>query len=332
MVLALTLGILVILNLINVVIICVFAFLMGTVNALDAPARQSFVSTLVNKQQLASAIALNSGIFNAARAIGPGIAGLLIASVGSGVAFILNGVSYLAVITALVFIHIEERPSQKIVKPFHAIRDGIRYSFSHPVIRVLMIFTAVLSVFAWPYSTMMPVIARTVYHLDAQGLGYLYSATGLGALVATYLVGKYGNKLSPIVFISAGNIVFTVSQMLFGINDSSIFALLLLLLTGLGLLSQTAMINTLIQGLVRNDFRGRVMSIYILMFVGLAPLGNFFIGYMTETFGISLAIVSNATIVLTFGLIVYTYKKKIRIAYKRYKKENKVDTILGDTP
>jgi MFS family permease len=314
---------------VTVTIICVFAFMMGTVNALDAPARQSFVSTLVNKNQLASAIALNSGIFNAARAIGPGIAGLLIASVGSGVAFILNGISYLAVITALVFIKIEENPSQRIVKPFHAIRDGIRYSISHPVIRVLMIFTAVLSVFAWPYSTMMPVIARTVYDLDAQGLGYLYSATGLGALVATYLVGKYANKVSPIIFISAGNVLFAASQLIFGLNTSPVLALLLLLLTGLGLLSQTAMINTLIQGMVRNDFRGRVMSIYILMFVGLAPLGNFFIGYMTETFGISVAIISNAFTVLTFGLVVYTYKKKIRMAYKHYKKQNQSATLMG---
>jgi MFS family permease len=322
MLLALSLGVLTTLNLITIPLIGIIAFLMGTVNAVDAPARQSFISTLVTKDQLASGIALNSSIFNAARAIGPGVAGLLIATVGTGAAFLLNGVSYLAVLIALRFININEIRVTKKVPALQAIKEGIIYSFTHPVIRILIIFTGVLSVFGWSYSTMMPVIARNVFHVDAQGLGYLYSATGLGALFATFLVGRYAQKISTVTFIAGGNILFAVSLIIFSMINSLVLALPLLFFIGMGLLCQAATINTFIQRILKNEYRGRVMSLYVLMFLGLAPFGNFEVGFITERIGISTALALNASIVLLFGVIVFFYRNKIRLAYQHYKDIN----------
>lgn len=322
MVLALTLGTLTILDMVNLPVIGTIAFLMGTVNAIDAPARQAFVSTVVSKDQLASAIALNSGIFNAARAIGPAIAGILIASVGSGPAFILNGFSYLAVLVALRFVDHHETISANHLNPLQAIKEGIQYSFTHPLIRVLIIFTGVLSVFGWSYSTMIPVIAKTIYQLQAKGLGYMYTATGLGSLLATFLVGAYSRKISPTLFIIGGNVIFTLSLIVFSFSTSLYMALPLLFFIGMGLLCQAATMNTLIQTVVRNEFRGRVMSLYVLMFLGFAPLGNFEIGFISEHAGISFALALNAVIVLSFGLLVFTFRNKIRTAYTIYKKNH----------
>jgi len=254
MVLALTFGVLTITENINIPLIGMFAFLMGTVNAIDAPARQAFVPTIINKDQLASAIALNSGMFNAARAIGPAIAGLLIASVGTGMAFLLNGFSYIAVLIALYFIHHRDDRQSRPTQPFQAIKDGLRYTFTHPLIRVLVIFTGVLSIFGWSYSTVMPYIAKTIFLVEARELGYLYTATGLGSLLATFLVGIYSKKFSPVVFILGGNIMLSVSLILFGLTQNFYIALILLFFIGLGLLSQSATMNTLIQTVCRMIF------------------------------------------------------------------------------
>ena len=322
MVLALLLGILTNMELATVPVIGTIAFLMGTVNAVDAPARQALVPELVGNERLASAIALNSGIFNAARVIGPGLAGLLIAWVGIGGAFIANGLSYIAVLTALYFVNVYEQPAARALRPIDAIKEGIVYSANHPVIRVLLLFVGIVSIFGWSYTTIMPVIARETYGLDAKGLGYLYSATGLGALLATYLVGRFGGRISPLLFIIGGNTLFALSLFLFSLTTNFTVALALLFFIGLGLLSQSSMMNTLVQGMVKQEFRGRVMSIYILMFLGMAPIGNFEIGYLTEHFGIARAFEINAGIVLLFGALIFFNRKRIIARYRDYKTRN----------
>lgn len=324
MVLALLLGVLTNMNLATVPVIGTIAFLMGTVNALDAPARQALVPELVGKERLASAIALNSGIFNAARVIGPGLAGILIAWAGIGGAFIANGLSYIAVLIALYFVNITDLPDAGRLHPLLAIKEGIAYSSSHPVIRVLLLFVGVVSIFGWSYTTIMPVIARETFGLDAQGLGYLYAATGLGALLATYLVGRFGTRISPLLFIIGGNTLFATSLFLFSLTTHFTLALVLLFLMGFGLLSQSSMMNTMVQGMVKPEFRGRVMSIYILMFLGMAPLGNFEIGYLTEQIGIAPSFAINAGVVLLFGAVIFFNRKRIKAKYKAYKKENAI--------
>lgn len=328
MIFALTLGTLTLLDLINIPTICILAFCLGTVNAIDAPARQAFVSQLVTKDQLPSAIALNSAVFNSGRVIGPGLAGILIAITGSGGAFIFNGLSYLAIIIALRFLRIDETPSQLKLNPLKAIREGLQYAYAHPIIKTLLILTGMNSIFAWSYSTIMPLIAREVFMADAKGLGYLYTATGLGSLLATFLVGAYSKRIPAIYFIVGGNSIFSISLILFAQTSSLPVALFLLFFTGLGLLCQAATMNTIIQGMVKNEFRGRVMSLYVLMFLGLAPLGNFLIGWMTDHLGISTAITINAIIILIVGGILLGLRKSIIQAYRNYRELNEKEVVI----
>lgn len=322
MFLALILGSLTLLDIVTVEIIGLIAFLLGVVTAVDSPARQAFVPEIVTKEQLPSAIALNSGSFNAARIIGPSLAGLLIALAGTGGAFILNGLSYIAVIGALMVIRVELNIPTVKIKPIAAIKEGITYSFSHPIIRVLIIITGVVSIFGWSYSTLLPIIAQNTFQLDAKGLGYMYAASGVGSLTATFLVGAYARKLSPVLFITGGNSLFALSLVMFSFTNVIHIGLPLLFLIGFGLLCQAAMMNTIIQSLVRSELRGRVMSIYILMFIGMSPVGNFLIGWLAEHWGSGVAIRVGGVVVFLFGLLVFLYRNRIRVAYFKYKKVN----------
>ncbi|WP_132053623.1 MFS transporter [Pseudocnuella soli] len=317
--LALTLGILTILGLASIPIICVLAFCMGTVNALDAPARQAFIPEVVTKDELASAVALNSAVFNAGRVIGPVIAGILIAVVGTGWAFIANAVSYAAVLIALRFMHIKPSPPSPPQHPFTAIRQGIQYAFAHPIIRVLLVYVAILSIFGWSYSTLMPIIAQTGFGLGATGLGWLYTATGLGSLLATLVVSAGAKRIRPTYFVVGGAVIFSISLMFFAQTNSVKAALPLLFLVGMGLISQSAMTTTMIQSMVESQFRGRVMSIYVLMFLGMSPVGNFLVGFLSDRLGYATAITINAGVVLVAGLSLLLLRNKIRAAYLTYK-------------
>lgn len=321
MLLALIYGILTLIH-INVFEISVLAFLLGVVTAVDSPARNAFISEMLTPEQRASAIALNSGAFNAARVVGPAFAGFLIALVTPGGAFLLNGISYIAVIFALFVMQVDMTVANKQLRPMEALKEGVRYSFSHPLIRTLLIFTGVVSIFGWSYSTLMPVIADKIFHVGPSGLGYLYAAAGLGALVATFIVSGLSKRFSPMIFIIGGNTLFAISIMLFTFTTKFELALLLLFFAGVGLLSQFTMLNATIQNMVTDEVRGRVMSIYVLMFLGLSPLGNFEIGWVSEKFGLQNGIRLGAVIVLIFGVVIYLMRKKILVAYKEYKKNN----------
>jgi len=320
MILAFLLGILTLAEVIQVWHIATLGFLLGMVNAVDAPARQAFVSDMVSKEQLPSAIALNSGVFNAARVIGPGVAGILISMVGTGGAFIANGFSYIAVILALLKMSVPLKGPSTRLHPIRAIKEGLVYSFTHPIIATLMVLVAVVSIFGWSYTTILPLIARNEFKLGAAGLGYLYAAGGLGSLIAAITVASFSKRISPMVFILGGNFIFSISLTLFTFTKSLPLALFLLFLAGFGLLCMAAMINTTIQNLVRPEFRGRVMSIYIFMFIGLTPVGNLEIGSVSERMGTDFAIRLGAIVVFIFGLIIFYYKNKIRTAYSNYKK------------
>ena len=169
---------------------------------------------------------------------------------------------------------------------------------------------------------MLPVIARNTFHVEAAGLGYLYAATGAGSFLATILVGLYSRRISPVLFIIGGTCLFSIGLILFSLTTNMYLALVCLFLAGFGLLSFASMSNTIIQTLVKSEFRGRVMSIYILMFIGLTPLGNFQIGLISETFSTHIAIRIGAVVVLVAGLVILFYQKKIREQYSRYKRNS----------
>lgn len=318
MILAFILGILTVTGHINIYEIMILAFLLGVVNALDSPTRQAYVSELVDKPALTSAIALNSGIYNAARIIGPGIAGLLIAWVGTGGAFIMNGVSYIAVIIALLCIKTSTSVEHTGVQPLKAIQEGLQYAWRHEVIRNILLYLSVVSIFAWSYTAIMPVIAKQAFHADASGLGYLYAATGVGAICATFFVSAWSGKISKLFMIIAGNMMFALSIFLFTCMQNFIFSLVCLFFAGFGLLTISACLNTSVQSRVEESFRGRVMSIYVLVYVGFMPFGSLEVGFLTEQFGWTAALRLSAVIVFLCGLYIMLNRKMIYALRDKY--------------
>ncbi|MDP3988016.1 MAG: MFS transporter [Candidatus Levybacteria bacterium] len=312
MILAFALAFLTISNRITVSEIIIISFLLGIVTAIDLPARQAFSVEMVGKKDLASAIALNSGIFNGARVIGPGIAGIIIALYGTGGAFLLNGISYIAVIIALFMISVKEVPSIVHSRFLKSIKEGVQYSFSHSLIRNLLIFTGVTSIFGFSYTTIMPVVVQNVYHRGADSLGYFYSASGLGALAGIIIVSWLSKKINDTFFILGGSFVFVISIIIFSFIKNETLAFVLLFFAGVGLLSQFAMINTAIQHAVDDHIRGRVMSMYSLMFLGMSPFGSLQIGFVAEHFGAQFAIRIGAIVMLLFCVYLFFNIKKIQ--------------------
>lgn len=312
---ALTLGVLTVSGTITIVQIAILAFLLGLTDAFDKPGRQAFVVEMVGKKDLASAIALNAGIFNGARVLGPAIAGLLIALYGTGWAFILNGLSYIFVIIAMSLIRVDDTPHPSHLHPLQAVKEGLSYSFSHPVIKTLLIFTTICAIFGWSYTTLMPVIITNIFHLGAESLGTFYGATGLGALLATILTSSLSKKVHPMTFVILGNTFFSLSILLFTLTTFVPFALFLLFLTGLGLIMQFSTINSMIQHMVPDQIRGRVMSIYVLMFMGMVPIGSYLIGVLAENFGPDKAIECGAIIVFLAGVYLFSQRTKLQQHY-----------------
>lgn len=296
---------------INIVLLGFLVFLMGIVDAIDRPARQSFAIEMVGREHLASAIALNSAIFNAARVLGPAIAGIIIVIVGSGGAFLVNSVSYIAVLIALHLIRVQEKVSVSHPHPIQAIQEGISYAFNHQTIRLLLFFAAVSSIFGWTYSTLIPVIVHDVFGMDASGLMYLYVPGGIGALLGSLLTSIYYHKYDSFSAMFMGSFLFGIMIVAFSLTSLLPLAMIFLFFAGLGIIIQFSIINTAIQHVVEDRIRGRVMSLYTLMFLGMTPIGSFLVGLLAHILGAQEAIRIGAMIVLTVGLILYIKKKNL---------------------
>ncbi len=305
MILALILGILTLLNLVTFTHIIIIAFLLGIVDSIDKPGRKSFIIELVGKNDLGSAIALNASIYNAARVVGPALAGILIATVGPGVAFIINSFSFLMVALILTLLKPYPTAAPVAMGTFSAIKEGLNYSWNHHSIRNMMSLVAVVSIFGWSYITILPVISERVLHLDVGGLGYLYSASGLGATLGALLVSAFITRIAPALFIWSGSFLLSVSIFLFTLGSSFAISLFLLFLSGLGITLLFSTLNTLIQNHVDDSLRGRVMSIYTLMLNGTSPIGSFQIGWLSENFGSQLALQIGALMILVFSLFFF---------------------------
>ncbi len=312
MVFALILGFLTVFGAVTLWQIIVIAFLLGLVNAIDMPGRQAFTVEMVGKEDLHSAIALNSGIFNGARVIGPAVAGILIASIGTGGAFILNGFSFMGLVVALQMMKVTEKVHSVHPNAVQAIKDGLHYAYNHQLIKTLLLYTGIVSVFGWSYTTIMPVVAEEVFHKDASGLGTLYMVAGLGALIGTVLVSSVSKKMNPVVFIFSGAIIFSLSLIAFSFMNNFAASLVFMFFSGLGLIMQFATMNTTIQRSVEDSLRGRVMSLYTLMFLGLSPIGSFQIGLIAEHMGAMFAIRVGAIVILVFSILLFMQRAKFK--------------------
>jgi len=290
MILAFILAGLTLTKLVQVWHVMVLAALLGVVNAFDIPARQSFIVDMVGKEDLINAIALNSSMFNGARVIGPAIAGLLVASIGEGWCFFGNAVSYIAVIVGLLLMRVTWQPGKPSGSPLENIIEGFQYVRSTQPIRVLLLLLGLVSLVGMPYAVLMPIFADRILHSGASGLGILMGATGVGALIgALSLAFKRGLKgLGNWVLLSSAG--FGASLILFGISKNFWLSVALLVPAGYCMMVQMASSNTLIQSIVPDRLRGRVMSVYSMMFMGMAPIGALGAGVVASHLGAPLAL------------------------------------------
>jgi MFS family permease len=265
--------------------IFVLAALLGAVNAFDIPGRQSFLVDMVGKEDLMNAIALNSSMFNGARVIGPAIAGILVARIGEGWCFAANSISYVAVIIGLMLMKVHCPPRATGHSPIEDIVEGFRWVNSKGIIRALLLLLGLISLVGMPYTVLMPVFADQILHGGARGLGILMGATGVGALFgALTLAAKTGVKgLGRWVAISCA--AFGGSLILFSFSRWFWLSVLLLLPAGYSMMLQMACSNTLIQSMVPDQLRGRVMALYSMMFMGMAPFGALFGGALAHRAG-----------------------------------------------
>lgn len=290
MLLALILAGLTLTRLVQVWHVIVLAALLGLVNAFDIPARQAFIVDMVGKEDLINAIALNSSMFNGARVVGPAVAGILVASIGEGWCFFLNGISYVAVIIGLLLMRVAWQPGRPSSSPVEDIVEGFQYVRGTQPIRVLLLLLGLVSLVGMPYAVLMPIFADRILHHGASGLGILMGATGVGALIgALTLAFKHGLKgLSSWVMLSSAG--FGASLILFGISRHFWLSVAFLLPAGFSMMVQMASSNTLIQSMVPDRLRGRVMSVYSMMFMGMAPIGALGAGVVASHLGAALAV------------------------------------------
>ena len=259
----------------------------GLINAFDMPARQAFVVEMVeNREDLGNAIALNSSMVNAARLIGPSIAGIIIAAVGEGYCFLIDGISYIAVIISLVLMHItvaQLPPRRKAV--LHELKEGWNYAIGSMPIRSILVLLALISLMGMPYIVLMPIFAGSVLHGGAHTLGFLMAASGVGALVGALSLAARPTVLGlgRVVPISAA--LFGAGLIAFGLSRSLWLSLFLMLITGGAMMQQMAASNTILQTIVEDDKRGRVMSFYTMAFMGMAPFGSLLAGSLANRIG-----------------------------------------------
>lgn len=261
---------------------------LGIINALDISTRQAFVFELVEKREnISNAIALNSSMFNMARLVGPTIAGLIIAVVGEGICILINAVSYIAVLASLLLMRLKpfERVAQER-KPWQSLKDGFRYAFGFPPIRALITIVALLSLFGMPFSVLLPVFARDILHGGANTLGYLMGASGFGALSGAMFLAQRKSVVGLGKVIVCTMVVFGSSLIAFSFSKMLLLSLVLMLFTGFGMIVSMASCNTLLQTLVDDDKRGRVMSLYATAFMGMAPIGSMLAGAVAEQVGV----------------------------------------------
>jgi MFS family permease len=269
----------------HIVLLSVF---QGLINAFDMPARQAFVVEMVEKREdLPNAIALNSSMVNAARLLGPSIGGIIIAAVGEGWCFMLDAVSYLAVIASLLAMKITPRMTKEIkgAKMLRQMREGWKYASGFAPIRKVLLLLALVSLVGMPYTVLMPVFANEILHGGPNTLGLLMAASGVGALAGALLLAARKSVLGLGKFIPLMAGAFGAGLIAFSFSRALWLSLLLMVVTGLGFMVQMAVSNTVLQTIVEEDKRGRVMSFYTMAFMGTAPFGSLLAGSVADKIG-----------------------------------------------
>jgi MFS family permease len=267
--------------------VVVMALLYGVANTLDMPARQSFIVEMVGKEDLLSAITINSAMFNAARVIGPALAGLLIAHLGIAHAFFFNALSFLPVLGALLAMDAQGLPHPRPARPMREeIREGVAYAARTPRIAVVLSLVLGVSAFLFNYNVVVPVLAREVLHVEARGFGVLMTMLGIGAVIGAAVLAALGRGRPPLWALVTPAILLGVSTMLLAAVRQFWVAGAIMLVMGLCGILFMAGANTTLQLTVPDHLRGRIMSLHTLVFAGVTPFGAFLVGSITEALGV----------------------------------------------
>jgi MFS family permease len=312
MLLAFTLAGLVFAGSVTVGHVIAIALLLGVVNAFDVPARQSFFVEMVGKDDLMSAIALNSSAFNLTRIVGPAVAGVLIARLGVLACFVINGLSFLAVLAALRSLDLSPAsPPSRGQSAWGHVLEGIRFVTGEPRIAALVANLMALSIFGFPFLVLMPVMARDVLGRGAEAFGWMSSAVGVGALVGALLLAASGRKLAKGRLLRWASLSLGVVVGAVALSRSLLLSLVFLALTGFAMIVNTATTNTLLQTLAPDHLRGRVVSVYTFAFVGMGPIGALQAGFLADHLGAPAALMSGAAVCLVIAAVTGSRIRKL---------------------
>ncbi len=265
--------------------VLVLAGFLGTINAFDMPGRQALVIHMTSRDDLINAISLNSAIFNAARVVGPGIAGLVVAAVGEGVCFFLNGVSFLAVIGCLLAMRLPRFERKTVDSPWSHLVDGFRYAGRHEAVRRLLCLMAAATLSGMPAFVLMPFFADAIFHRGSQGLGFLMCSMGIGAVIGTLVLARRTRVSGLPSLIAYSGLAVGATYVAFAFSPSFYLSLAIMPLIGYSVMRQMASANTTIQTLIPDEYRGRIMALYAMTVVGLGPFGSLAAGALAERIG-----------------------------------------------
>jgi MFS family permease len=282
---------------------------LGLINAFDMPARQAFVIEMVEKRSdLANAIALNSSMVNSARLIGPAIAGILVAAVGEGFCFLINGITFMAVIFSLLAMRFKKKSENKYSNNIlHDIKEGFRYSFGFIPIRSILLFLGLVSFIGMPYTVLMPIFAKDILHGGPNLLGYLMSLGGIGALLGGIYLASRKTVVGLGRILAAATGIFGISLILFSTSQILWLSLLMMLVSGFGMIIHIAASNTILQTITEDDKRGRVMSFFTMAFMGMTPFGTLLEGALANWIGAANTVLISGGICI-LGTIIFSIK------------------------
>jgi MFS family permease len=301
-------------NTINAPVLIIMSLLQGLINAFDMPARQAMVVEFIErKEHLGNAIALNSSMFNLARLIGPAIAGFAIAQWSAGICYLIDGISYVAVITCLWAMRFPPRNLGRAIQhPWVELREGFRYAFGFAPIRALIIVVALVCFVGYSYTVLMPIFARDIFNGDARVLGYMMSAVGVGALIGAAYLGNRASVKGLGNVIAFGGGAMAAGLIGFSFSRWLPLSLLCMTMTGLGGVLLMASSNTLVQTMVEDAKRGRVSSIFTMAFTGTTPLGNLMMGAIAGKIGAPTALAISGAVAAVVVLVFYFQLPKLR--------------------
>ncbi len=310
---AIILGTLVLTGVVQIWHVMLLSFFLGLMNAIDAPTRQSFIFELVGKNLLMNAIGLNSIAFNIARILGPVVAGVLISVVGLAHCFIINGISYFAAIAALLLMHISDiAKASKEEQIWESVKDGLHFVRLRLDIFSLLAIVASSSLFAFSYTTLMPIFAGDVLKSGATGLGGLMSAVGVGALLGALNVASMRTRGRGAKVAFNANLALSLSLLLFSFSRWYWLSLIFLGGVGFSMITQNSTVNTLIQTNTPDHMRGRVMGLYNITFMGLAPIGNLLAGTVAQFLGAPIAVLIGALINAFLVILLFRLRPEMK--------------------